>query len=127
VELETSAQILEISLLTDRVFLLSSVRLLMVLWRSYCFWRVIANSEMHQGMDEIMASMNCRSVMSSSEVRWIDSQMCRSSSRCRLTLDSLLHWRVNSLEMDLASMMMLETLKLARSCSRNLGVDSIVR
>jgi len=127
VELETSARILEISSLTDRVFLLSSVRLLMVLWRSYCFWRVIANSEMRRGTDEIMALMNCRSVISSSEVRWIDSRMRKSSSRCRLTLDSSLHRRVNSLEMDLASVMMLETLKSARSCSRNLGVDSIVR
>ena len=75
----------------------------------------------------MMVSMNCRSVISSSEVRWIDSQMRKSSSRCRLTLDSSLHWRVNNLEMDLASVMMLETLKSARSCSRNLGVNSIVR
>ena len=121
------ARILEISSLTDRVFLLSSVKLLMVLWRSYCFWRVIANSEMRRGTDEMMASMNCRSVILSSEVCWIDSQMRKSSSRCRLTLDSLLHQRVNNLEMDLASVMMLETLKSAWSCSRNLGVDSIVR
>ena len=74
-----------------------------------------------------MALIKCWSVMSSLEVFWIDSQMHKSSSRCQLTLDSLLHWRVNSLEMDLASIMMLETLKLAWSCSRNLGVDLIVR